>query len=148
MSISVNTSTTLDTKQEFWLSMFKPSVLPSCPVFNINARTTCGNVPFTLGSHSGTRTFALLAQKQHPKRYLAISVLNGPTPYLLHCVMARQTTPLCMVSSGSLVHYVGSLQMSKGGTSYNILTAFSASFKHSTAGGSREIHPFVPYHQC
>ena len=50
-----------------------------------DARTTCGGVLFTLDSHSGTRAFALLAQRQHPKRYLAISVLNGPTPYSLRC---------------------------------------------------------------
>ena len=37
---------------------------------------------------------ALLAHKQHPKHYLAISVLNGPTPYLSRYVMARPTMPL------------------------------------------------------
>ena len=34
---------------------------------------------------------ALLAHKQHPKRYLAISVLNGPTPYLLWLAKQRRS---------------------------------------------------------
>ena len=82
-------STTLDTKQDFWWSMFKPAVLPSYPVFNINARTTCRDVLFTLDSHVVSTKY-----KQHPKRFLAISVLDGPAPYLLPYVMPRQTTPL------------------------------------------------------
>ena len=66
------------------------------------------------------------------------------------CYGSRNNATLCMVSSGPLVHHVGALQQSKGGTRYNILTAFSTSFIDSTAenaDGRREIHAFVPYHQ-
>ena len=70
--------------------MFTVSVLPSCPVFNATSTQDARTKLVETSLHSGTRTFALLTQKQHPKRYLAISVLNGPTPYLLWLAKQRR----------------------------------------------------------
>ena len=76
------------------------STLPPPLTPNKNSGYPCSNPLYCLVAQSSTSTqgplvetssslwiLALLARKQHPKRYLVISVLNGLTPYLFRYVL-------------------------------------------------------------
>ena len=114
--------------------MFKPSVLPSCPAFNINAGTTCVDVLFTLDSRVVSTKTAPKALFSHFSLKWSYSIL-APL-----CYGPPNNATLCMVSSGSSIHYDRTLQKSKEDTKHNRLTAFSTSFIEScTAENAEEM---------
>ena len=101
-----------------------------------NARTTCGDVPFTLWN---TNIRAVSTETTCNALFIHFS-LKWPYSILAPlCYGSPNNATLCMVSSGPSVHYDSTLQKSKEGTRYSILTAFSTSFIDSTAENAEEM---------